>query len=360
MSNDLPTVVLVDDHPLWRETLRKLLEKQGAGRVVAEADDGDAAVTTVVDTQPDVVVMDVDMPGCDGVEATGRILEILPDVRVLMLSAFDERSKVLRAVEAGARGYLLKTAGAAEVAAAVRQIADGGVVFPSDVADVLLGAVRGDRGGSNQLAAAGAAAATDDAPGEVGRFVREGEFWTLEFEGEVTRVGSLNGMHDLAVLLARPGAEVLASDLVAARSGAVGSHAASSVAQDGLAAYAGTGTGPALDATAKRQYRARMDELRQAVEVAEQDGDAARAASARSELEFLASELGSAVGLGGRDRPDNSEIERARISVTRGIRRAIQRIGKAHPALGRHLDRSVQTGNFCVYDPERPVEWELA
>ncbi|MBW3662790.1 MAG: response regulator transcription factor [Actinobacteria bacterium] len=354
-SSGVPTVMLVDDHPLWRETLRKVIERQGAGQVIAEADDGESAVEAITGAAPDVVVMDVDLPGIDGVAATRRIVAELPTVRVLFLSSFDDRAKVVGAVEAGASGYLLKTAGAPEVADAIRRVAAGELVFPPHLAEVLLSQIRGP--GS---APSDSRAASDSEGVASGTFSRSGEFWKLDFEGRTAHVADLKGLADLAELLAAPGREVLAAELVAARAGHRPEVTSAAAAQEGLQAQAGTGTGPALDGAAKRAYRDRMEALQDDIEEAEEFGDQERAARAREELQLLTEQLAGAVGLGGRDRPVSSDVERARISVTRGIRRAVRRIEEVHPELGRHLDRSVRTGTFCCYDPEVPVDWELS
>ncbi|MEY2431083.1 MAG: hypothetical protein QOC92_808 [Acidimicrobiaceae bacterium] len=135
-------VLLVDDHPLWRQTLRGVLEHEQVGSVVGEAADGTEAITIAAETNPDVIVMDIDMPGMGGVEATRRILEEGVQARVLVLSSSDERSQVLEAVRAGASGYLLKTARSSEITDGVRRIHAGEVVFPPSLADVVLEAVR--------------------------------------------------------------------------------------------------------------------------------------------------------------------------------------------------------------------------
>ena len=147
VSSDVRTVVLVDDHPLWRETLKKVIERAGIGRVVAEASDGDEAVQTVLSHRPDVVVMDMGMPTLGGVEATRRIRVQLPDVKVLVLSSFEDKRSVLEAVRAGVSGYLLKTSGAKDVADAVARVAEGELVFPPKLANVVLGEFRRFSGG---------------------------------------------------------------------------------------------------------------------------------------------------------------------------------------------------------------------
>lgn len=132
------TVMLVDDHPLWRDTLRKVIERHGIGVVVAEASDGAEAVEAAQSFSPDLVVMDMALPTMGGAEATRRIRAQQPDIKVLVLSSFEARSSVIDAVRSGASGYLLKTAGANEVAEAIRRVFEGELVFPSRLASVVL------------------------------------------------------------------------------------------------------------------------------------------------------------------------------------------------------------------------------
>lgn len=355
-----PTVMLVDDHPLWRETLRKVVERQDAGQIVAEAGDGESAVAAAVESRPEVVVMDVDLPGIDGIVTTGQVVAALPDVKILFLSAFDDRSKVLGAVEAGASGYLLKTAGPREIADAIGRVTAGELVFPPHLAEVLLGELRarGDAPAATARAS-GPAAASGPRPSV---FRQQGEFWTLEFEGQVAHLADLKGLDHLAQLLVIPGREVLAAELMAAGTGPADARGrdVGTTTQDGLHAGVSAGVGAALDPTAKRAYRERIEELRSEVDEADQFGDTERAGRARGELQLLTDELARAVGIGGRDRPVRSDVERARIAVTRRIRRAIRRIGEAHTELGRHLDRAVRTGTYCCYDPETPIEWTVS
>jgi hypothetical protein len=110
-------------------------------------------------------------------------------------------------------------------------------------------------------------------------------------------------------------------------------------------------SGEVIDQEARRQYRARVIELREELEEAESWNDPARAERAREELEAIEQELAQAVGLGGRERRSGSAAERARVNVQRRIRDAIRRIESYHPGLAKHLDRSVRTGAYCTYDP---------
>lgn len=142
LSEALPRVVLVDDHPLWRETLRGVLRHRRVAEVVGEAGDGAEALLLAGTLKPDIVVMDIDLPAMNGIAATRRILEVSPETRVLMLSSSDERAQVLEAVQAGAAGYLLKTAGSNEISDGVRRVHGGELVFPPKLANMVLGAVR--------------------------------------------------------------------------------------------------------------------------------------------------------------------------------------------------------------------------
>jgi DNA-binding NarL/FixJ family response regulator len=136
---DAATRVLVaDDHGAFRAGLRALLETDGDLRVVGEAESGETAVAAVGDLHPDVVLMDVNMPGLDGVEATRRIVDRSPHVAVLVLTMHDDDETVFAAVRAGARGYLLKGATRAELLRAIRAVAAGEAIFGPAVARRLM------------------------------------------------------------------------------------------------------------------------------------------------------------------------------------------------------------------------------
>jgi hypothetical protein len=188
---------------------------------------------------------------------------------------------------------------------------------------------------------------------------REGDVWRLDYEGRVLRVRDAKGMRHLALLLANPGIEFHAVDVATAAEGGAAPAAESA---EGLAVRAGTGdAGPALDSQAKAEYRSRLEDLRAEIEEAESFNDPERAARAREEMDFIAHELSAAVGLGGRDRRAASAAERARVNVTRALRREIRRIADEDAGLGRELETTVRTGTFCAYepDPRRPVAWEV-
>ncbi|WP_214407794.1 ATP-binding protein [Pseudonocardia lacus] len=172
------------------------------------------------------------------------------------------------------------------------------------------------------------------------RFVLDGAVWTISYAGHTARLPDAKGLHDLATLLGRPGAEVHCTELIGAR-----------VEQPD--------TGALLDPRARRSYEARIGELQDVLAEAEDAADLGRAEAARTELDLLVDQLTAATGLGGRPRRSGGSTERARSAVTWRIHAALRRIGDAHPALGRHLRAAVRTGTRCSYAPERETAWEL-
>jgi DNA-binding NarL/FixJ family response regulator len=135
-------ILLVDDHPVVRHGLRGMLESEADLTVVGEAGSGAEGVELALREQPDIVLMDLRMPGGDGVEATGRLLAELPRTRVVVLTTYESDRDILRAIEAGASGYLLKDATPAELAGAVRAAARGETVLSPSVATTLVRQVR--------------------------------------------------------------------------------------------------------------------------------------------------------------------------------------------------------------------------
>ncbi len=127
-------IVVVDDHPVYRDGLALLLGSVPGLAVVGTAADGAAAVDLALDEQPDVVVMDVQMPGLDGIEATRRITSTSPSIGVVVLTMSEDDGTVFAAVRAGARGYLLKGADQEEVVRAITTVAGGGAVFGAALA----------------------------------------------------------------------------------------------------------------------------------------------------------------------------------------------------------------------------------
>ena len=179
---------------------------------------------------------------------------------------------------------------------------------------------------------------------EEGEFRRDGKLWHVRFRGATAIVPDSKGMGDLAVLLSRPGREVHVLDLVEAAGGP-------------SAPAASGDTGPVLDARARAAYTARLAELEDDIGAAETAADRGRAEHLRGERDFIAAELGAALGLAGRARVGGSGVERARKAVTMRISTALKAIDVTHPALARHLRLAVATGRFCAYRPERPTVW---
>ncbi|MFE1100967.1 response regulator [Nocardiopsis alba] len=135
-------VLLVDDHPVVREGIRGMLSTEPDLDVVGDAGSGPEAVVRAAELSPDVILMDLRMPGGDGVEATERIRAAHPGVHVLVLTTYDTDTDILRAVEAGATGYLLKDTPRGELAEAVRSAARGETVLSGHLAGKLLTGVR--------------------------------------------------------------------------------------------------------------------------------------------------------------------------------------------------------------------------
>ena len=171
-------------------------------------------------------------------------------------------------------------------------------------------------------------------------FRKDGALWTLAFGGSSVKLTHQKGFRDLAQLLARPGTELHCLEL------------ADRPAETG-------GDVPVLDERARRELKARVRELQQEIDEADAAHDVGRAERAREELDQLVEHLSGALGLGGRARPLGSAAERARSAVTWRIRNSIKKITSAHSRLGRHLENSVRTGTFCVYEPETPTSWVL-
>jgi hypothetical protein len=171
-------------------------------------------------------------------------------------------------------------------------------------------------------------------------FRRDGALWTLAFGGCAVQLTHQKGFLDLVQLLARPGSELHCLEL------------ADRPAETG-------GDVPALDERARRELKARVRELQQEIDEADAAHDSDRAERAREELDRIVEHLSGALGLGGRARPLGSAAERARSAVTWRIRNAIRKIASAHTRLGKHLENSVRTGTFCVYEPETATDWTL-
>lgn len=175
----------------------------------------------------------------------------------------------------------------------------------------------------------------------------------------MVRLKDTKGLQYLARLLCHAGQEILAIDL--AQSVEDGDHGSGMGEPTSEPKANPRSPTAALDAQAKDAYKRRLEALRDELSEAEANNDIGRAEQARAEMDMLTKQLRGALGLGGRDRPAGSDLERARSAVGKRIRAEIKRIRGAHPALGRHLAATISTGYFCAYEPERDtvVKWEL-
>jgi DNA-binding NarL/FixJ family response regulator len=165
-------VVVVDDHPVWRDGIRADLEASGIATVVGEASDGGEAIELAHEHMPDVVLMDLRLPTVSGVDATRRIVDGTPHIKILIVSASGEEADVLEAVKVGAAGYILKSERGVDVVDAVRRVHAGEPVFTSGLASLVLSEFR--------------RVATRDA-GEPGLSPRENEVLLLVAKGYTYR-----------------------------------------------------------------------------------------------------------------------------------------------------------------------------
>jgi DNA-binding NarL/FixJ family response regulator len=138
-------LLIVDDHPLVRRGLCELFGEDGSFEVIGAVGDGEQAVTAVLAQQPDVVLMDVSMPGMDGIEATRRVLAVRPETRVVMLTSFADHERVLEALDTGAVGYILKDSESDDLLRGVRAAASGDAPLSPRAARAVLTARRGRR-----------------------------------------------------------------------------------------------------------------------------------------------------------------------------------------------------------------------
>jgi DNA-binding NarL/FixJ family response regulator len=131
-------IVLVDDHKLVRDGVRTILERGAEFRVVGEAENGADAVQLCKKAMPDLVLMDIGLPGMNGIEATTELLRHCPGVKIVILSMYDDENSVVSAIRSGARAFVLKKASSGELLDALRTVARGGSYLSSQVSDRLL------------------------------------------------------------------------------------------------------------------------------------------------------------------------------------------------------------------------------
>jgi DNA-binding NarL/FixJ family response regulator len=127
-------LMIADDHKLFREGLKALFAVTDDIEIVAEAEDGDSALKKCTELQPDVILMDINMPGLNGIHATQQIVEMFPQIGIIMLTMLEDDASVFNAMRAGARGYLLKGADPQEVLSVIRAVAEGQALFGPAIA----------------------------------------------------------------------------------------------------------------------------------------------------------------------------------------------------------------------------------
>lgn len=131
-------LMIADDHRLFREGIKALLAVTDDIEIVGEAEDGETTIEKCLELQPDVILLDINMPGLNGIQATARILERQPQTRIVMLTMLEDDASVFHAMRAGARGYLLKGADPQEVLSVIRAVAAGQALFGPAIAARLL------------------------------------------------------------------------------------------------------------------------------------------------------------------------------------------------------------------------------
>jgi DNA-binding NarL/FixJ family response regulator len=141
-------VLLADDHSIVRGGLRRIIDDDEDMRVVCEASDGPETLTKAMEVRPDVAVVDISMPGLDGLEVIAKLQEDLPDMPILVLTMHEEEQYVVRSLSAGARGYLTKRSAPEELVGAIRKVMAGGRYLGPEVAELL--ALRMARGGDHR------------------------------------------------------------------------------------------------------------------------------------------------------------------------------------------------------------------
>lgn len=199
-----------------------------------------------------------------------------------------------------------------------------------------------------------------------GVFASNGEYWTIGYADLRFTLRDIKGLSYIQRLLQHPGEEFHALDLLgmsgaSADSARIEKHESSLPTGVSFRHGLSGDSGEMLDAQAKQEYRRRLVDLDQEMEEFRQKGDVDRADQLQSEIDFLKTEMSRAVGLGGRDRRAGSAAERARLSVTRAIKVALQKISEHHKSLGELLSRCVRTGSFCSYIPGQlgPLRWQF-
>lgn len=341
-------ILLVDDKPQNRRLLEGMLAPYGYD--LRSAGSGDEALRAIATDAPDLILLDVVMPGMSGydVARSVRAADATRAIPIVMVTANPEQDKIA-AIECGADDFIIEPIDKQELLARIRSLLRM-KAYHDTVQQQASELTELNRTLQQRVAAQVVEILTLRGLGGTAMFRQEGEFWTVAFEGAAFRLKDSKGLHYIAALLRLPDREIHALDLVVPV-GSVGAEVAVAAGDAGVM----------LDPQAKAQYRSRLDELEDELAEAERFHDPERAARASEEREFIAHEIASAVGLGGRDRKAASDAERARVNVTRAIRAVLDRITEHSPALAKHFEATIHTGTFCSYtpDPRTTLRWEL-
>jgi hypothetical protein len=194
-------------------------------------------------------------------------------------------------------------------------------------------------------------------------FRRDGEYWTIDYQEQLCRLREAKGLHYVQLLLRHPGREFHVLDLAALTEQKPEGAALQKPSQEELAAQALhvddlRERGAELDAQARATYKQRLEDAQEELTEAERHHDLGRISALQTEMDFLLHELGSVYGVRRQAAQGTAARERVRQAVTKNIRASINKIAKAHAALGKHLRNAIKMGLFCSYHPETPTEWE--
>lgn len=189
-----------------------------------------------------------------------------------------------------------------------------------------------------------------------GSFIRQGDYWTINYAGEETRLKDIKGLRYIAQLLKVPGQEIHVLELAAIVEGGTPGTGGRIGREEELASDGLGDAGAILDAPAKAAYKRRLEDLQEELVEAQEFNDPERAARAQEEIDALIEQLASGVGLGGRDRKAASQAEKARVNITKSIKDALKKIDDNHRPLAEHLRTTLRTGAYCAYLPDSRLE----
>jgi DNA-binding NarL/FixJ family response regulator len=133
LKTEMPKIIVVDDHVMFREGLKSLIEQENLGEVIAEAENGKKFLDLIGNLKPDLVLMDIEMPEMNGLEASEIALQKFPDLKILVLSMFGDEDYYIRLINAGAKGFILKSSGKKELENGIREVASGESHFSNEL-----------------------------------------------------------------------------------------------------------------------------------------------------------------------------------------------------------------------------------